>query len=97
MWQVVRVGPAPGARDQGERGGAWQVLRGLWAHAARHLVQLAPRVERVEGRAQHQPVAVDARPRYEPRGDVGLRVVEALVLAAVAVYFVAGVVGVFVA
>jgi hypothetical protein len=61
------------------------------------VVQLAARVERVEARAQDQPDAVDARPRYEPREDVGLRVVEAVLFAAVAVYFVAGVVGVFVA
>ncbi len=97
MWQVVKVGPALGARDQGERGGPWQDLRGLWVNAAKYLVQLAPRVERVKARGQDQPVAVDARPRYDPRGGAGLRVVEAVVLAAVAVYFVAGVVGVFVA
>jgi hypothetical protein len=51
----------------------------------------------VEARAQDQPDAVEARPRYEPREDVGLRVVEAVLFAAVAVYFVAGVVGVFLA
>lgn len=97
MWQVVKEDPASLARVPAkDRGAAWQVLRAAVAPVVRREVQFEPRVERVERRVEDQPVGVKARVPQPPRSGVGVGVVEAVVLLAVAAYFVAGFVGVLV-
>ena len=91
MWRVVKEGPALETGARAEAGGAaWEVLRAAAAHAA----AVKPRVQRVEVPAQDRP-AVYPAPRPQPlRASASVRVTEAVVLVAVAVYFAAGVVGV---
>ena len=94
MWQVVREGPEPRTQTR-ERAAAWQVLRAAVAQATRRAVNFKPRV--FEERVKEQPVEVEALLPRVPQGGFGVKVVEVVVLLAVAVYFVAGLVGFLVA
>lgn len=96
MWQVVREGPEPRTTTR-ERAAALQVLRAAVAPAVRRAVNFKPRVERLEERVKEQPVEVEALLPRAPQGGFGVKVVEVVVLLAVAVYFVAGLVGFLVA
>ena len=96
--QVVKEGPALEARAQAGVGGvAWQVVRVAAGYPAAPAAQPAPRVGRVRQAAQDQPGAAEVRPLQVPPGSAGVRRVEAVVLLAVAAYFVAGLVGALVA
>ena len=94
MWQVVREGPEPRTPTR-ERAAAWQVLRAAVAQAVRRAVNFKPRV--FEERVKEQPVEVEALLPRAPQGGFGVKVVEVVVLLAVAVYFVTGLVGFLVA
>jgi hypothetical protein len=72
-------------------------LRALLLRAADRAAQLAARLEAPEVRAREPAEAVAAVRPYAPVGAFGVRLVEAAVLLALAGYFVAGLVGVFVA
>lgn len=96
MWKVVKAGPAFEARDPGERAAPRRVVRAVWVQAAARVARFARDFERVEPAVQERRVPVEERARYAVRGVVGVGVVEAAVIFAVAAYFVAGVIGVFV-
>lgn len=94
MWQFVKAGPALEAQVPAvQRGAAWKVLRAAWAQLA---MRKAPGAERVKW-AQARPVAIEAQPARPPPRGLQVRVVEAVVLLAVAAYFVLGLIGAVVA
>jgi hypothetical protein len=97
MLQILKSYPAlevqrPGADLGSVRG----VLRAALLWAAESAVQLAARLENVEAAVSEERVGASAVRAYWPDGGVGVKLVEAGVGAAVAAYFVAGLVGVFV-
>ena len=93
MWQVVRQGPEPQTTTR-ERAVAWQVLRAAVVQVPGRAVPRKPRTAHADVRVQVQPVPVETRLAQAPRGGLGVRVVEAVVLLAVVAYFVVGLVGV---
>ncbi len=97
MLQVLRLAPAVEVQVPGAGlGPVRRVLRAVLLRAAERAAQLAARLEAAEvrARAPAQPAAVQP---YAPVGALGVRLAEAVVLLAVAGYFVAGLVGVVVA
>lgn len=78
-------------------GPARRFLRAVLLRAAARAVQVAVRLEQVEAPVQERSAQlVSVRP-YAGGRAAGVRLVEAAVCLAVAAYFVAGLVGVFVA
>jgi hypothetical protein len=96
MLHVLKFAPAAEVKRPAAGLGRFRrVLRAGLLEAAGRAVRLAARLEAVEA-----PAAVRGRvaPRpYVSAGAVGVRFVEAVVGLAVAAYFVAGLLGVFVA
>jgi len=93
MWQVLKFAPEVAVpRPAAGLGPARRVLRAVLLQGAERAVRLAARLEAEVPVAREQAV----RRPFEPAGAVGVRFVEAAVGLAVAAYFVAGLVGVFV-
>ena len=97
MLQLLKSYPAfeaqrPGAALGPVRG----VLRAALLWAAQSAVQLAARLEQVEAAASEERVRTPVVRAYRPDGGLGVKLAEAVVGVAVAAYFVAGLVGVFV-
>lgn len=94
MLQVLKFAPAVEVqRPAAGLGLARRVLRAGLLKAAEAAQRLAARLE---AQAPVVHVRAAARP-YAPAGAVGVRFAEAVVGLAVAAYFVAGLVGIFVA
>jgi hypothetical protein len=74
-----------------------RVVRVALLRAAWMAIRVAARLEAGEAQARELRVAAGAVRPYAPAGAVAVRVVEAVAFLAVAGYFVAGLVGVFVA
>ncbi len=98
MLKVLRLVPAVGVPQAAEgRGAARRLLRAALLRAAGQAVRLAERLEAAEAAARERAVCVaPARPQL-PAAVGGVRRVEAVVLLAVAAYFVAGLVAALVA
>jgi hypothetical protein len=95
--EVLRAAPAfEAGHPAAGLGAARRVLRAVLLRAAVRAVQLAARLEQAGVPAEKEVVRFAVR-RYASVRPVGVRVVEAAVCLAVAAYFVAGLVGVFVA
>ncbi len=95
MLHVMKFAPAVEVKRPAAGLGRFRrVLRAGLLEAAGRAVRLAARLEAAEAPAVRERVV--ARP-YVPAGAVGVRFVEAVVGLVVAAYFVAGLVGVFVA
>lgn len=98
MLKVLRFVPAVEVRRPGAGlGPARRVLRLALLRAAQRAVQLAARLEAAEAPARELAVRVGVVRPYAPAGTVGVRWAEAVVCLAVAAYFVAGLLGIFVA
>jgi len=97
MLRVLKFVPAAEVRPPGAGlGAACRVLRAVLLRAADHAARLAARLEAAEAPARAEvPVVAAVRP-YAAAGSLGVRLAEAVVLLAVAAYFVAALVGVFV-
>ena len=74
-----------------------RAVRVALLHAAWLAVRLAARLEAVEAPVRGLRAGIGAVQPYAPAGAVAIRVVEAAAFLAVAGYFVAGLLGVFVA
>jgi len=72
------------------------VLRAALLWAAKSAVQLAARLEKVEAAVSEERVEAAALRAYWSGGGLGVKLAEAVGGVAVAAYFVAGLVGVFV-
>jgi hypothetical protein len=72
------------------------VVRAALLWSARSAVQVAARLERVAAAVGEQRAEAAAVRAYWSDGGVGVKLVEAVVVVAVAAFFVAGLVGVFV-
>lgn len=95
MLQVLKFAPAVEVqRPAAGLGPVRRVLRAGLLEAAERAVRLAARLEAAQAPAARERVV--PRP-YVPAGAAGVRFAEAVVGLAVAAYFVAGLVGVFVA
>ena len=97
MWQVVKEGPALEPLAPARGSDVAKLVRAAVADAARRAVQFKPCVELVDEQVQELPVEVEALLPLGPRGSFGVKGVEVVVLLAVAIYFVAGLVGFLVA
>jgi hypothetical protein len=96
MSHVVRKEPALEQRvhaGAGAAGAAWEVLRVAAGEKAGRAALLEPSVERYEEPVQDRPVEAKGRRPQLRQPALGVRAVEAAVLLAVAVYYVAGLVG----
>jgi hypothetical protein len=71
-------------------------LQAALLRAAEHAVQLAERLEAAEASARERAAEVAAVRPWVPAGAAASRWVEAVVVAALAVYFAVGFIGVFV-
>ncbi len=98
MLRVLRFAPEVEVRGPpAGLGPARRVLRAVLLRAAERAAKLAARLEAAEVRASEAGKAVAAVRPYAPPGALGVRLAEAAVLLAVAGYFVAGLLGIFVA
>ena len=97
MLQVLKSYPAYEAqRAVAAPGSVRGLLRAALLWAARSAAQLAARLEKVEAAVGEERVGAAAVQAYRSGGRVGVKLAEAVVSVAVAAYFVAGLVGVFV-
>jgi hypothetical protein len=97
MLQVLKFAPAAEVQRPGAGlGPPRRMLRAALLRAAEPAAQLAARLEAAEAAARERPVGIGAVRPYAPVGAVGVRLAEAVVYLAVAAYFVAGLIGVFV-
>lgn len=97
MSQVLKFVPAVEVPHPGAGAGpARRLLRVALLRAAERAAQLAARLEAADGSAREQAAEVAPVRPWVPAGAAASRWVEAVVVAAVAVYFVIGLIGVFV-
>ena len=98
MLQALRFVPAVEVHRPGAGlGPARRALRAVLLRSAERAAQLAARLEAAEAPVRERAVGVAAVRPYAPVAGVGVKLAEAVVCLAVAAYFVAGLVGVFVA
>jgi len=97
MLQLLKSYPAfEVQRSSAALGSVRGVLRAALLWAAKSAVQLAARLEKVEAAVSEERVEAAALRAYWSGGGLGVKLAEAGVGVAVAAYFVAGLVGVFV-
>ena len=95
--EALKFVPAYEVRPAAGLGTVRRVLRAALRRVAVQAALLAASLEQVDVAAQEQPVQLaDVRP-FAYEGAAGVRFAEAVVCLVVAAYFVAGLVGIFVA
>lgn len=98
MLQGLRFFPAVQVQRPGAGLGPFRrVARAALLRTAERAVELAARLEAAEAPVRDRAVGVAAVRPCAPVGAVGVRLAEVAVCLAVAAYFVAGLIGVFVA